>query len=191
MIKIIKNWIGTITLKWILICVIEYLLVVFISIFIFIRPQLNQYHEVVNKKAELIDIHVDLMGFNVKEAIDDIEIQIEELKELESIFQERLMKDKNINSIMPIINNYCSKLGFEISRLTPLDDIIPIPPKYKKQYIGVNLQGNYTNFLRLLLQFESNPEWLVIENLLITPTDTKSIVEFDFVIAVLQEKQAA
>lgn len=183
---VITRWYTAITLRWIIIGASVYLLTVVFGLMFFLGPNLSNYKETLAELETLSDVYVDVMSIDFHET-SDIEAQIDELNTMESIFRERLLDSKNVNTIIPKIDSYCSQSNLVITKLEPDHDGKPIPPAYKKQFVETNLIGSYSNFLRFLNKLESNNEWILIEQLNIKPIEESRMLRFDLVLAVMME----
>jgi Tfp pilus assembly protein PilO len=186
----IKNWCKIIKLRWILISLAGYSATMFLVFYLIIQPQFQQYQEVIKKQEGLDETYINLISLDIEASIDTVERQLKDLETLKFEFQQRLLKEKNVNAILPIIDRYCSESHLKVIKLEPLNETAFLPPKYQKNFLGVVLTGKYTDFLRLLQKLESNPEWILIETLTITPLEKGAISRFDMVLTLLKEKDA-
>jgi Tfp pilus assembly protein PilO len=190
MITAIKNWFKIIKLRWILISLVGYSAAMFSVFYLIIQPQFQHYQEVIKKQEGLDETYINLISLDIEASIDTVERQLKDLETLEYEFRQRLLKEKNVNAILPIIDRYCSESHLKVIKLEPLNKTAFLPPKYQKNFLGVTLTGKYTDFLRLLQKLESNPEWILIETLTITPLEKGAISRFDMVLSMLKEKDA-
>lgn len=187
----IKNWIETIELKWILIGVAGYAFAIFIGIYFLIQPQFDKYLNAVEKQVGLNETYINLISLDIEAAINSIEMQQGELELLKFRFNSRMLKNQSLNSLLPIIDRYCAKSNLRVLKLEPLNETKLVPPQYQKLFVAVSLVGKYSNFLKLLQTLESNLEWLLIEDLTITPADKGLLSQIDFILAVLKKRTAA
>lgn len=187
---VIENWLKTITFKWILVGVLGYALTIIASVYFLLTPQFIRYQEAVDKQVGLNDTYINLVSLDIEAAIDSMKMDLEELKLLQSNFRNRLLK-KSINAVLPVIDRYCTESRLEVNKLEPMNKTTFLPPNYQKQFIESNLTGNYTSFLSFLKKLESNPEWILIEKLRITPSENRSRNYFHLVFSVLREKDKA
>ena len=189
--RAIKNWVETVELKWILIGITGYAFAIFIGLYFLIQPQFDKYLNAVEKQTGLNETYINLISLDIEAAIDSVEMQRGELELLKFRFNGRMLKNQSLNSLLPIIDRYCAKSGLRVLKLEPLSETKFVPPQYQKLFIAVSLTGKYSNFLKLLQTLESNPEWLLIEELTITPADKGLLSKIDIILAVLKKRAAA
>ena len=189
--RAIKNWVETVELKWILIGITGYAFAIFIGLYFLIQPQFDKYLNAVEKQTGLNETYINLISLDIEAAIDSVEMQRGELELLKFRFNGRMLKNQSLNSLLPIIDRYCAKSELRVLKLEPLSETKFVPPQYQKLFIAVSLTGKYSNFLKLLQTLESNPEWLLIEELTITPADKGLLSKIDIILAVLKKRAAA
>ena len=188
--SVIKNWIETITIKWIIVGFLGYTVVMIGGVYLLLNPQVKRYQEAVDKQVGLNDTYINLVSLDIEAAIDSMELDLEELQIIYSDFKKRLLQ-KSVNTILPVIDRYCTESQLEVNKLEPLNKTTFIQPNYQKQFIEIALVGSYTNFLRFLKKLELNREWILIENLRITPLESTTQNRFSLVLAVLRERDKA
>ena len=187
----VKNWFDTVKVKWILVGILGYVFAVIFGIYSLIQPQFQRYQEAIDKQVGLDDTYINLISLDIEEAIRSTHDYVEDLKTLKSEFDRRLLKNKSVNSILPSIDRYCTQSKLKVEKLEPLNKSTFLPPKYQKHFVRIRLSGKYADFLNLLKKLESHPEWVLIEELTITPVGTGESGRYDLVFSVISEKEKA
>lgn len=188
---IVQNWIRSVSLKWILIGAFSYVVTIVASVYLLLNPQFRRYQEAVDKQVGLNDTYINLVSLDLQAAIDSTQADWEALNKLKSRFHGRLLGNKTVNAVLPVIDRYCTESRLKVEKLEPLNKTTFVSPGYQKQFIEASLKGGYSNFLRLLEKLEANPEWILVEKLKITRLGKSLQNKFDIVLAVLKEKGKA
>lgn len=188
--KAVRNWFNTIELKWVLIGVAGYAMMIFIGLNFLVQPQSDNYLNAVENQAGINETYVNLINLDIETAITSVEAQHGKLNLLKFRFDSRLFKNTNLNLLTPVIDRYCVNAELKVLKLESLNETKFIPPKYQKIFIGVSLEGKYSNFLKLLNTLESHPEWILVEDFTITPVEKGSLSKIDLLLSVLKEKDS-
>ncbi len=178
---------GSTNLKWYLLGILGYIACAAIFLNFFILPEFRNYDDLISGQINLEGTYVDLVDLNISSAIDSVKHQIDNLKKLQAKFEDRLLKDRNFNAMMPVIDNLSKKSNLTIATLDPVNSVEKIKPNYIKRSITASLIGKYKNFVTFLGKLEANPEWLLVEKLKIIPTKESAIYRYNLIISVLMK----
>jgi len=189
MMQQVNAWIRVLNPKRLIYAVSGYLVVVIFSAFLLLKPQSDRYRDAIDKQFDLDDTYVNLLTFDIEDAIDIIDGDLSDLKKIKSNFEDRVLKDKSPSSIVAIIKKYCSQTKLRINELQLVDESIVLQNGYEKQFIRLRVQGNYSDFLKFLKILDLNPEWILIENLVIRQRPGWRVNKFDLDLSLVAEEK--
>ena len=148
-------------------------------------PLYSHYDELVQNRDGLENSYVNLIQMDIETAIDSVEHHMDLLHTYQSRFENRLLHDANLNALMPVLDGYCSNAGLKVLSLEPLNRKEKVG-EYTKLFASVTMRGTYPEFLTWLKKLEDNPQWLLIERLVISPLDKTDEQQFSVDLSVLQ-----
>lgn len=183
----LRNWIESVRMKWILAGGLGYLLALFAGISFLVGPEFERYREAVDKQVGLDDTYINLISLDIERAIRETESSVDALRKLESGFQSRLLGEKSLISLLPVIDRYCRQSRLKVARLEPLEETVDLGNGYQKHLVRANLLGKYADFLTLLKKLEAHPQWILIESMTVTALEEGSVGRFNTVLALVQE----
>lgn len=183
-----RTWIEAVRVRWILAGGLGYLLALFAGISFLVAPEFERYRQVVDKQVGLNNTYINLISLDIEQAIRETESSLVALRKLESAFRSRLLDEKSVNSMLPVIDRYSTRSRMKVVKLEPLEKTVDLGTNYEKHLIRANLLGKYADFLTLLKKLEENPQWILIESLTVSPVEKGSVARFNVVFAVVEEK---
>jgi len=189
--KAFENWYKTVELKWILTGIAGYALTTFLGVYLIIKPQSSNYLKAVENQIGINETYINLLNLDIEKAISIVEAQLGELNLLKFRFKGRLFKNASLNSLTPVIDRYSVKAKMKVIKLESLDKTKFVKPNYEKLFMVLNLEGKYSNFLKLLKMLESHPEWLLVEDFTISPHEKGLNSKVELILSIIKEKGAA
>lgn len=190
MIQQITSWVRVLDPKRLILAVSGYLVVIVLGAFILLKPQTDRYQKSMDQQFALDDTYVNLLTFDIESAIEIINGDLNDLKTIKTNFENRVLRDKSPSSMMDIIKRYCSQTKLKVNELQIIEKTITLPNGYKKHFMRVRVQGRYTDFLKFLKLLDVNPEWILVENLVVRRLPGWSVNKFDLDLSlVTQEDQ--
>lgn len=188
--KIIQDWKNAVTMHWFLAGMGVYLIAVVVLAYWFITPLRAQYTELIDNRDGLENTYINLIQLDIETAINGVDHQLEELETYRKQFESRLLKESNLNGLMPVLDAYCTSSHLKVQMLEPLNKVQDVGKEYQKLFAQVRLIGTYTDFLGLLKKLEAHPQWILIEKLTLEPTDKPDLQIFAVELSVLRDRSA-
>lgn len=183
--KQLRYWVDAIKIRYVILGAIVYIGSVFLIAQLIIQPQYGRYHGAVEKQLEIDETYVNLLGLDIEDAVRNINGQLAELDSLEIKFEEKLLKNKRINAVFPVLDRFCTESQLKVVTLEPLNRAERVGAEYEKHLIRLSVLGKFPDFLGLLDLMESHREWILIETISIAPLEQGNYARFDLVLSVL------
>jgi Tfp pilus assembly protein PilO len=188
--KQFQFWLEAIQLKWLVVAVVVYFALTGSSLQVLILPESQRYDEAVLRQNQLAETYVDLVSLDIERAIENLNIQLEELDSLEGVFHSRLLQNKRINAIFPVIDKYCSTSLLKVITLEPMNKSKKLNPKYESHLIRLSTIGRYPDFLNFLMLLEKHKEWILIDDLALKPLERIDYARYDLTLSVIVPTEA-
>ena len=188
---ILHDWWRSVPKLWFWVGGGLYLLSMILVSYWLLVPLKGDYEELVGNQAGLENTYINLIQLDIETAIDSVDQHISRLSSMQQEFEHRLLKESNLNALMPVLDNYCTRSGLVVQTLEPLNRRQAVGHQYQKLYARVTLTGTFPHFLKWLKQLEANPEWILIEKLTIEPTNEPDQQYFDVELGVLRDRTTA
>jgi len=186
--KKFQFWIEAIQMKYLVSAIVIYFAFTGSSLQVLILPESQRYDEAVLRQNQLAETYVDLVSLDIERAIENLNIQLEELDSLEGVFIGRLLGNARVNSIFPILDKYCTTSLLKVVTLEPVNKFNTIQNQYEAHLIRLSTIGRYPDFLKFLNLLEKNKEWILIEDMGIKPLERGDYGRYDLTLSVLVEK---
>ncbi len=158
------------------------------SLQVLILPESQRYDEAVLRQNQLAESYIDLVSLDIEVAIANLNIQLEELDSLESVFQSRLLKSARVNSIFPVLDKFCTASLLKVVTLEPMNKFNNIGDKYQAHLIRLSMIGRFPDFLDFLEALERHKEWILIDDMIIKPLERDDYARYDLTLSVLVTK---
>jgi len=187
--KQFQFWVEAIQMKWLVAAIAIYLAFTGSSLQVLILPESQRYDEAVLRQNQLADTYIDLVSLDIEKAIENLNLQLEELDSIETIFKSRLLQSTRINAIFPVIDKFCTSALLKVITLEPMNKFKNVGKKYQSHLIRLSMIGRYPDFLNFLGLLESHSEWILIDELEMKPLDRKDYGRYDLILSVLVAKE--
>ncbi|NQV14131.1 hypothetical protein HQ531_01640 [bacterium] len=188
--KQFQFWVEAIQMKWLVVAIVIYFGFTGSSLQILILPQSMRYDDAVLRQNQLAETYIDLVSLDIEEAIQNLNIQLEELDSLEAVFKARLLQSTRVNAIFPIIDRFCTTSLLKVITLEPMNKFVDVSKVYQSHLIRLSVIGRYPDFLKFLNLLEGHKEWILIDDLVLKPLERKDYGRYDLTISVLVAKDA-
>lgn len=188
--KQFQFWIEAIQMKWLVVAIVLYFAFTGSSLQILILPQSMRYDDAVLRQNQLAETYIDLVSLDIEEAIENLNIQLEELDSLEAVFKSRLLQSTRVNAIFPIIDRFCTSALLKVITLEPMNKFTDVSKEYQSHLIRLSVIGRYPDFLKFLNLLERHTEWILINDLVLKPLERKDYGRYDLTLSVLVAKEA-
>lgn len=188
--KQFQFWLEAIQLKWLVVAIVVYFALTGSSLQVLILPESQRYDEAVLRQNQLAETYVDLVSLDIERAIENLDIQLEELDSLEDVFHTRLLQNKRINAIFPVIDKYCSTSLLKVITLEPMNKSKKLAEKYESHLIRLSCIGRYPDFLNFLMLLEKHKEWILIDGMALKPLERKDYARYDLTLSVIVPTEA-
>ncbi|MCF7798021.1 MAG: hypothetical protein K9N11_08795 [Lentisphaeria bacterium] len=185
--RVIQDWKKAVTLPWFLVGLVVYAGTVAALIYWLILPLQKHYTTLIDGQDDLENTYINLIQLDIETAIDSIDQHVAHLNQLKDNFEKRLLREPNLNALMPVLDNSATRAKLAVSTLEPLNKRQNLAGgPYQKLYARVSLSGTYANFLKWLKILDEYEVWFLIEKLNIEPTKTADIHTFTVELGVLR-----
>jgi hypothetical protein len=186
----LRLWVDSIKVRWIILGAIIYVGSVFLAAQLIIGPQYGRYYGAVEKQLEIDETYVNLLGLDIEKAVINIDLQLLELDSLRLVFENRLLKSDNVNSIFPIIDRYCTEANLKVVTIEAMNRTETVMQEWEKHLLRLTVLGKFTDYLWLLTLLEQHEEWILIESLNVSPLEEGGgYARMDMVMSVLVAKE--
>ena len=186
--RTIQEWKKSIAMPWVIAGGGVYLFTLLALVYWFILPLRTHYNDLQNNQDGLENTYINLIQLDIETAIDSVDNHLGRLDQFKQVFENRLLKEPNLNAMMPVLDTYCTKAHLKVQTLEPLNKVQAFGENYQKLFARVSLQGTYADFLGWLQKLDSNPQWILIEKLSIEPTENPVRQTFTLELSVLRER---
>lgn len=183
--KQFQFWLEAVQVKWLVSAIVIYFAFTGSSLQVLILPENQRYDEAVLRQNQLAETYVDLVSLDIERAIENLDIQLEELDSLELVFKSRLLQSKRINAIFPVIDKICSVTLMKVITLEPMNKSKKLDRKYEAHLIRLSTIGRFPDFLGFLTQLEKHSEWILIDGISVKPLERNDYGRFDMTLSVL------
>ena len=187
--KQFQFWIEAIQMKWLVTAIVIYFAFTGSSLQILILPESQRYDEAVLRQNQLAETYIDLVSLDIEMAIENLNVQLEELDSLETIFKTRLLGSTRVNAIFPVIDKFCTEALLKVITLEPMNKFNNIGEKYQAHLIRLSMIGRFPDFLKFLEMVERHKEWILIDDMVVKPLERNDYARYDLTISVLVAKE--
>ena len=187
--KKFQYWLEAIQVKWLITAIVLYFGIAGSSLQVLILPESTRYDQAVQRQNKLAETYIDLVNLDIEKAIENLNIQLEELDSLETVFKSRLLQSKRVNAIFPVIDKFCTASLLKVITLEPMNKFKNINKHYQSHLIRLSMIGRFPDFLRFLDRLEHHQEWILIDDLVIKPLDRKDYGRYDLTLSVLVSQE--
>jgi len=187
--KQFQFWVEAIQMKWLVTAIVIYFAFTGSSLQVLILPESQRYDEAVLRQNQLAETYIDLVSLDIEMAIENLNIQLEELDSIEAVFESRLLQNTRVNAIFPVIDKFCTTSLLKVITLEPMNKFKNVGKKYQSHLIRLSMIGRYPDFLEFLSLLENHSEWILIDDMVMKPLDRKDYGRYDLTISVLVAKE--
>ncbi len=187
--KQFQFWVEAIQMKWLITAIVVYFAFTGSSLQVLILPESQRYDEAVLRQDQLAETYIDLVSLDIEKAIENLNIQLEELDSIEAVFESRLLQNTRVNAIFPVIDKFCTTSLLKVVTLEPMNKFKNVGKKYQSHLIRLSMIGRFPDFLEFLNLLENHSEWILIDDLVIKPLDRKDYGRYDLTLSVLVAKE--
>lgn len=188
--KQFQFWVEAIQMKWLVTAIIIYFAFTGSSLQVLILPENDRYDEAVLRQNQLAETYIDLVSLDIEKAIENLNLQLEELDSIEAIFESRLLQNTRINAIFPVIDRFCTTALLKVITLEPMNKFKNVGEQYQSHLIRLSMIGRFPDYLKFLDMLENHSEWVLIDNMIMKPLDRKDYGRYDLTLSVLVAKGA-
>lgn len=176
-------WKNVFKLHWMLLAIFIYSAALVAGNFMILRPQLKQYEQIKQTRAELDEIYLKIRSTDVQSVLDVLKSEAARAGELETIFSDRSVETKDLPVVLSDLNRQAQGVGLQLQYIDFLPERDIIKNRFLKKPITLRFLGTYEQTLAFLNGLEKIPYWLLVDSFIISaPKNQTSALNISLVL---------